>query len=272
MVVEAPAARVFQAFFSHDDLAYWWAVERSVAVPAATGPYAVTWPASDASDEVLGQLGGTLHGTVMDYTPDRDAVRRRRLLAAAGGRAARVRWRSRSRCEPEADAATTRVTVRQSASEDGPRWRRYFALTEPGWTERARDAEGLPRERVALPRADHQAGAAREPARARADVVIVGGGVVGLGGRVAPAAGRLHRPRSSSSSAIRTYARASSFLAMGGIRQQFGSAVCVQMVQHSVRAVARVRRADAHADAHAARVVPPARLSVPGRRRQRRRR
>ncbi len=32
-----------------------------------------------------------------------------------------------------------------------------------------------------------------------------------------------------------TYARASSFLAMGGIRQQFASAVCVQMVQHSVR-------------------------------------
>ncbi len=59
---------------------------------------------------------------------------------------------------------------------------------------------------------------------------------------------------------------------MGGIRQQFGSAVCVQMVQHSVRAVARVRRADAHAGAHAAGVVPPARLSVPGRRRHARRR
>jgi FAD-dependent oxidoreductase domain-containing protein 1 len=32
----------------------------------------------------------------------------------------------------------------------------------------------------------------------------------------------------------RTYARASSWLAMGGIRQQFGSAVCARMVQHSV--------------------------------------
>ena len=38
------------------------------------------------------------------------------------------------------------------------------------------------------------------------------------------------------------------------------------------RAVARVRRADAHAGAHAARVVPPARLPVPGRRRHLRRR
>ena len=67
-----------------------------------------------------------------------------------------------------------------------------------------------------------------------ADVVIIGGGVVGSSiawhlrehgftGRVLV----VERDRS--------YERASSFLAMGGIRQQFCTAVTVQMVQHSVR-------------------------------------
>lgn len=67
----------------------------------------------------------------------------------------------------------------------------------------------------------------------RADVVIVGGGVVG-----SAAAWRLRHDGFSGRIVVverdATYARASSFLAMGGIRQQFGSAVCVQMVQHSV--------------------------------------
>ena len=110
----------------------WWAVERSVAVARATGPYAVTWPASERLDEVLGQLGGTLHGTVIDSTPDRT------LLVAD------VYWQPPSgpplgpmaleiTCEPQADAAATRVTVRHSASDDGPRWRRYFTLTSAGW-------------------------------------------------------------------------------------------------------------------------------------------
>lgn len=132
IVVDVPAARAFQAFVDHDDLAYWWAVERSVAVARATGPYAVTWPASERQDEVLGPLGGTLHGTVIDSTPDRTLF------------VADVYWQPPSgqplgpmaleiTCEPQADAVTTRVTVRQSAGDDGPRWRRYFTLTRAGW-------------------------------------------------------------------------------------------------------------------------------------------
>jgi uncharacterized protein YndB with AHSA1/START domain len=46
-VVQAPVARVMQAFFSHTDLAYWWEAERSVTVARPSGPYAITWPASD---------------------------------------------------------------------------------------------------------------------------------------------------------------------------------------------------------------------------------
>jgi glycine/D-amino acid oxidase-like deaminating enzyme len=66
-----------------------------------------------------------------------------------------------------------------------------------------------------------------------ADVVIIGGGVVG-----SAAAWRLRHDGFTGRVVVverdRSYARASSFLAMGGIRQQFGSSVCVRMVQHSV--------------------------------------
>lgn len=66
-----------------------------------------------------------------------------------------------------------------------------------------------------------------------ADVVIVGGGVVG-----SATAWRLREDGFTGRIVVverdRSYARASSFLAMGGIRQQFASTACVRMVQHSV--------------------------------------
>lgn len=67
----------------------------------------------------------------------------------------------------------------------------------------------------------------------RAAVVVIGGGVVG-----SASAWRLKTDGVTGRVVVverdRSYARASSFLAMGGIRQQFGSAVCARMVQHSV--------------------------------------
>ncbi len=66
-----------------------------------------------------------------------------------------------------------------------------------------------------------------------ADVVIIGGGVVG-----SAIAWRLREDGYTGRIVVverdASYARASSFLAMGGIRQQFASRVCVRMVQHSV--------------------------------------
>jgi len=66
-----------------------------------------------------------------------------------------------------------------------------------------------------------------------ADVVIIGGGVVG-----SASAWRLRHDGFAGRIVVverdRSYARASSFLAMGGIRQQFSSRPCVRMVQHSV--------------------------------------
>ena len=67
-----------------------------------------------------------------------------------------------------------------------------------------------------------------------AEVVIIGGGVVG-----SSAAWRLRQDGFTGRIVVverdASYSRASSFLAMGGIRQQFSSAVCVRMVQYSVR-------------------------------------
>jgi uncharacterized protein YndB with AHSA1/START domain len=131
--IDAPAARVMQAFFSQRDLACWWQIERSVTVARLSGPFAVTW-SSDARDDVLGQLGGTLHGTVMDYTPDRalfvaDVFWQPPAGAPLGPMALEIT------CQPGSDPGTTKVTVRQSASDDGPRWQRYFALTRQGWTD-----------------------------------------------------------------------------------------------------------------------------------------
>ena len=72
------------------DLAEWWQV-RPVGHRAAAAR--ARMPSSGAStdyrDEVLGRLGGAFHGTVMEYRAGVRVLRRRRLLAAAGGRADR---------------------------------------------------------------------------------------------------------------------------------------------------------------------------------------
>ena len=69
---------------------------------------------------------------------------------------------------------------------------------------------------------------------ATADVVIVGGSVVG-----SSVAWNLRQDGFTGRIIVverdLTYSRASAFLAMGGIRQQFCTAVTVQMVQHSVQ-------------------------------------
>ncbi len=133
VVVDAPPARVFQAFVTHDDLVCWCAAERSVAVLRPTGVYAITWATSERRDDVLGQLGGTIQGTVVDCIPDQHLF------------LADVYWQPPADdplgpmaleivCEPASDDVSTFVTIRQRASEDGPRWQRYFAVTEAGWS------------------------------------------------------------------------------------------------------------------------------------------
>lgn len=131
-LIQAPPARVLAAFFSDTDLKRWWQVGRAVAVPRPLGMYAVEWPATDFRDDVLGRLGGTFHGTIIDYRPNAAF-----FIAEAfwqppdgdpiGPMALEVH------CRPHGNGRQTMVTVRQSGEGDGPRWQRYFDIMGRGW-------------------------------------------------------------------------------------------------------------------------------------------
>ena len=81
---------------------------------------------------MLGTLGGVFYGTVMEFRPKKEF-----FLADAywlppqsepfGPMALEVS------CFVEGPA--TRLTVRQSGSEEGERWQRYYALISAGWTD-----------------------------------------------------------------------------------------------------------------------------------------
>jgi hypothetical protein len=93
--------------------------------------YAVEWGSTEFRDEILGPLGGTFHGTVVEYRagaeffvadaywnpPDGDPI---------GPMALEVR------CTPQGQDMT-HVSVRQSAEDESLRWQRYFEIVEAGW-------------------------------------------------------------------------------------------------------------------------------------------
>ncbi len=131
-LIPAPPARVMQAFFADADLKSWWRVTRAFTVARPLGMYAIEWESTDFKDEVLGRLGGSFHGTIIDYRPDAAFFLAEVVLAAP-------RWRAdwpdgaQVHCRPHGNGRSTMVTVRQSGEGEGPRWERYFAIMERGW-------------------------------------------------------------------------------------------------------------------------------------------
>src|SRR6187402_418394 len=69
-LIQAPPARVMQAFFTEADLKGWWQVTRAFTVPRPLGMYAIEWASTDFKDEILGRLGGSFHGNIIDYRPN----------------------------------------------------------------------------------------------------------------------------------------------------------------------------------------------------------
>lgn len=136
IVIHAKPARVLRAFVEHADLAVWWQVARSVALPRPLGTYVVDWGVTDAHDEVLGPLGGAFQGTVMEYLEDRelfvaDAHWHPPRGLPLGPMALEVI------CRPQGRGGITNLTVRQSAdetAEEEDRWTRYFEVISAGWT------------------------------------------------------------------------------------------------------------------------------------------
>ena len=128
------------AFFDPRALATWWHVTRSVTVPRVLGAYAVEWEPTEYTDEVLGRLGGTLHGTVMDYKADHEFfVADAFWLPPDGNPIGPMALEVTCELQRANNPQITLVKVVQSASEDGDRWKRYYEVIAPGW-ERALQA------------------------------------------------------------------------------------------------------------------------------------
>ena len=88
-LIQAPPARVMQAFFTDADLKGWWQVTRAFTVPRPLGMYAIEWESTDFKDEILGRLGGAFHGNDDRLPPQRLVLPRRSLLAASRRRSDR---------------------------------------------------------------------------------------------------------------------------------------------------------------------------------------
>ncbi len=146
-LIQAPPVRVLAAFFDGKDLAAWWQVARSVTVPRPLGTYAVEWESTDFKDEVLGRLGGTFHGTIIDYRPNGaffvgEAYWQPPDGEPLGPMALEVH------CRPHGNGRSTMLTIRQSA--DGARTPLGALLRahEPRLGRRAAGHEGLHGSRV----------------------------------------------------------------------------------------------------------------------------
>jgi hypothetical protein len=133
-VVEIGASpeAAFAAFFSRDALRAWWGVVASITAPRPLGVYALEWPRSDEIDPLLGPLGGTFHGMVIDVRPGREF-----FLADAywmppegdpvGPMALHVTF--------DATSAGTRLRMQQSGCDDSPRWRRFYRVVGSSWSD-----------------------------------------------------------------------------------------------------------------------------------------
>jgi uncharacterized protein YndB with AHSA1/START domain len=131
-LIPAPPARVMQAFFADADLKGWWQVTRAFTVARPLGMYAIQWESTDYKDDLLGRLGGAIHGKVIDFDPEASF-----FLAdlywqppdgdPIGPMALEVQ------CRPHSNGRQTMLTVKQSGEGEGPRFERYFSIMTRGW-------------------------------------------------------------------------------------------------------------------------------------------
>jgi len=132
LLIQAPPARVMALFFNEADLKSWWQVTKAFTMPRPLGPYAVEWESTEFKDDVLGRLGGSFHGTVIDFRP------------GASFFLADVYWQPPDgdpigpmaldvQCRPHGNGRQTMLTVKQSGEGEGARFERYFAIMTRGW-------------------------------------------------------------------------------------------------------------------------------------------
>lgn len=132
--IVATPARVLWAFFDAGALAAWWQTARSVTIPRVLGAYAVEWEPTEFKDEMLGRLGGTFHGTVVDFKEEREFfVADAFWLPPDGNPIGPMALEVRCERQRTKNPQITLVHVTQRASEDGERWKRYYEVIAPGW-------------------------------------------------------------------------------------------------------------------------------------------
>lgn len=132
---------VLEAFFDAPLLSRWCGTVRSVTQPKMLGPYALEWPVTEATDDVLGRLGGFLRGTVMQFEATRgffvaDLFWLPPDSGPIGPMALDV---SCTLCLATDGRPATRVRMHQTGFEESVRWRRYYEIVGSGW-QRALDA------------------------------------------------------------------------------------------------------------------------------------
>jgi hypothetical protein len=144
IVIRCTPARLLKAFFDHAALGAWWQVRNSVTTPRVLGAYAIEWDPTDFKDDLLGRLGGTLRGTVMQYDAGRgfflaDVFHLPPDAEPIGPMALEVTLTPvpvpEGAVVPE-EEQTVQVRIQQTGFEEGARWRRYYELVRNGW-ERA---------------------------------------------------------------------------------------------------------------------------------------
>lgn len=132
VIVAAPPTDVLAAFFDPELLKHWWRVERSVTTPRTLGVYALTWAPTDVEDALLGRLGGTFYGTVIDYREGREFfLADAYWLPPDGDPIGPMALHVTSEGVPDG----TRLTLRQSGCDDSARWRRFYGVIAGGWRE-----------------------------------------------------------------------------------------------------------------------------------------
>jgi uncharacterized protein YndB with AHSA1/START domain len=129
LTIAAQPGAVLDAFFDPDALAAWWHVARSVCVARSLGVYAVEWAPTEFKDEILGRLGGTFRGTVVEFTSGKELfVADAYWLPPEGDPIGPMAFEVT--CTPQGDG--TLLHVRQSGFEDSPRWTRYYEVIGVG--------------------------------------------------------------------------------------------------------------------------------------------
>lgn len=130
ITINATPDRVLESFFDPHAIASWWQAERSVTVNRPLGVYAVQWGPAPVVDDVLGELGGTFYGIVMDYRDNEGFfVAEAYWLPPTGEPVGPMAF---DVSLSQAAGATT-LRIKQTGFEESPRWRRYYQIINDGW-------------------------------------------------------------------------------------------------------------------------------------------